>query len=171
MKTTSKSLQDTSIDIEKSILLHHSLIHFFEKIRNDDSFSDFERRGQNLINNNRSELENNVELTYNCYNKRTRKRTTRYDIGSGPDTILDDRNKFRVDCFYTTVDSILTELRSSTSTFETTMKPFAFLISLDSQTRTNEEFRQEAENLRSIYCNDLDESNLLRFFSNFIRFF
>lgn len=164
---TSKSLQNPSIDIEKSVFLHQSLIHFFERIRNDNSFTDFESKAQTLISDNRSGFENNSQLTYNCYNKRTRKRNTRYDIGSGPDTVKDDRNTFRVDCYYVTLDFILTQLRSYSSAYETTMKPFAFLISLDNQTRTDSELRMETETLRKIYSNDLDKSNFVSFSSNF----
>lgn len=115
VKSTSMSVQDPSMNIEKSILLHHSLINYFEKMRDDNSFKDFEARGRKLITDNRSGSDNNLDLTYNCYNKRGRKRNTRYDVGTGPETIFDGSENFRICCFYTELDSILSDLRSYTS--------------------------------------------------------
>lgn len=40
-------------------------------------------------------------------------------IGTGKDTLFDDRDRFRVNCYYTALDSILSDLRKSTTTFET----------------------------------------------------
>lgn len=165
MKTTSKSLQDPSIDIEKSILLHHSLISYFEKLRNDKSFADFESRGQYLIASCCSGSDNNPEVTYNCYNKRVRKRNSRYDVGNGPDTDFDDGKKFRVDCYYAALDSILLQLRDSTSAYVKIMKPFVFSISLDNQTLSDEQLRHGAEQLRSIYVDDLDDGNYFLMFA------
>lgn len=157
VNTTSKSLQDPSIDIEKSILLHRSLIHFFEKMRNDHTFDTFEEKGRNLISDNRCGSNDNINLTYNCFNKRGRKRNPRYDVGDGPETVIEGRDKYRVECFYTALDSIMTQLRSSTKSYEEVMKPFSFLLSLDSQTLSDDELRRGCEHLQSIYCSDLDD--------------
>lgn len=152
------------MDIEKSILLHKSLIGYFEKMRNDKSFIDMKSRGRDLITENRCGLDDNTDLTYNCYNKRERKRNTRYDVGSGPQTVLEGRDKFRIECYFTALDSILADLRSSTKLYEETMLPFAFLFSLDSQTVSDEQLRVKCKHLQSIYPNDLDGGNSCLFY-------
>lgn len=62
------------------------------------------------------------------------------------DNILGDRDDiFRVNCFYLTLDSIMTELRSSASNYESNIKAFISLTTLDSQNRSDEDLRRETD--------------------------
>lgn len=112
VNNTSKSLQRPSIDIETSILLYTSLINFFTKLRNEETANDFVRRGETLVKEHlyRSQSHEDLEIKFNCYNKRTKKRNTRIDIGSGEETIFSDRDNFRVNVLFSTLDLILTEI-------------------------------------------------------------
>lgn len=161
---TSKSLQNPAIDIQTLILLQRSLITFFEKLRNEDTFNDFEEKAKALLVDRCSELNKNLEFIYNCYEKRTRKRNTKYDSGNASDTIFDNRDNFRVSCFYVTLDAILVDLRSKTNAFEENLKPFIFLT--DMEKLTDGELRTQAENLRKIYRIDLDDGNYFLFLPN-----
>jgi len=159
VNSTSKSLQRPSIDIETSMLLYKSLIIFFTKLRSDESADNFIRKGEMLIEQNlhRSDLHEDLEIKFNCYNKRNRKRNTRYDTGNGPDTIFSDRDNFRVNTLFTTLDSILTELQSTANSYAENMSPFIFLTQLKNEALTDTDLQQQAETLRSKYSSDLDE--------------
>lgn len=120
------------------------------KIRNEKSFHDFESKGKMLLSN----YDPDGQFIYNCFQKRTKKRNTRYDDGNCPDTVLDDQSKFRIACYYPTLDSILSELREQIIAYEENIRPFAFLNNLDSL--PDETIRVQATKLKEIYQSDID---------------
>lgn len=154
---TSKSLQNPSIDIVDSIKLLNSLISFLDKLRNIKSFKDIEEKGKTLLRNN-FEL-NEEAIDYNSAGKRTQKRTTRYDDGNAPDTIMEGSNKLRIVTYYPVLDSILMELGGRVEVMDSRLKPFNFLLNLEKL--SNEDIQKEASKLQQIYVKDLDKGLLV----------
>lgn len=150
----SKALQNAELDIRTSISLYKSLTAYVKGLRSEESFSDMEEKCKTLIRNCFEWEENNEELTYNCYNKREKIRSTRYDMGNSADTIFDDSKNFRVNNFYAALDSVTTELQSRTESYEQVLQPFNFLFYLD--VYKDEEIRNGAASLLKIYSTDLD---------------
>lgn len=156
VEKTSKSLQIPTIDIVYSINLLNSLITFCEKLRNEKSFKDFETKGHALIVDNFQDVEGSDRSDSPA---RSRKRSTRYDYGKCPDTVLEGSNNLRIVSYYPVIDSILMELRERVKAMEISLKPFNFLLNLDKL--SDEDIRTDAKRLIEKYASDLDEGILL----------
>lgn len=154
VEKTSKSLQIPTIDIVDSINLLNSLITFCEKLRNERSFKDFETKGRALIDDSFQDVDVSSKSP-----TRSRKRSTRYDYGKYPDTVLEGSNCLRIVTYYPVIDSILMELRERVQAMEVSLKPFNFLLNLDKL--SDEEIRTDAKRLVEKYASDLDEGILL----------
>lgn len=152
----SKSLQKVDVDIKTSISLIKSLSNYFKKLRTEDSFHNFEQTSKTMIQSCPEWGNKNLNLTFNCYNKRKRPRNRKYDAaGSSEDVVFEDAKNFRITIFYATLDSIISELEAMASTFQSVLEPFDFLFKLEKMSDTN--IRKCAVELKKIYCDDLDE--------------
>lgn len=118
-------------------------------------FVEFENKAKALIESCPEWESKNPQLTYNCYNKRTGQRNTRYDVGNSDETRFDHSTQFRVTIVYAVLDQITTELDSRVEAYVNVYQPFDFLFNLESLSVA--EIREGAENLRTIYSTDLDK--------------
>ena len=104
-------------------------------------------------------------------NARRPRRNPRYDDGGAPDTVIDERNDFKINSFHPVIDQFLVSLQKIITVYEESHSRFAFLKKLD--TLTVEEITNNANNLCEIYTDDVDDNlrdEIIQFRLIFIRF-
>ena len=139
---TNKSLQNPSKDFNTAMVELLSLQEFIESKR--ETFDYYESEA----------LKISINDTYKHMNARRPARNARYDDGNDPDTILNERDNFKINSFLPVVDQLLVAIKNRIKAYEESHKLFAFLKKLDSL--TVDEIATAANRLCGVYTEDID---------------
>lgn len=135
----SKLLQCPTINLSEVPKLFHSLIEFVDFVRS--RFEEYENEASLLVENR----------TYT--QKRKIRLPQRLDDGNASDVDFNDRENFKVSCFYMICDTLIVQLKSRMSVYEAIAKKFSCLFDSDKQAA-----HKNAKILQSAYPTDLEVS-------------
>lgn len=144
LKSTSKSLQDPSIDLFTAVELYQSLFDYISMTRNND-FDSLEEKAKSLLINHAYTI--------------SRKRTCEDASISMP-----ARNKLGVNSFVPIMNSIIAEIEKRTKSYLMVKDILGFLTNFKSFSSTN--LRQKCIEFVELYPNDLE----MEFIDEFLQF-
>ena len=114
----SVTLQTAGIALNTAVGLLKSLIDFVQQKR--DKFDHVECCGVELVGHEE----------YKAENKRVRRRNVRWDIGTGEESLLQPRERFKVEVFVPIIDNLFRALRHRLNAYEAVYANFRFLSNL-----------------------------------------
>ena len=116
----SLSLQERNLSLNSAVLLLESLLGCVERQRTE--FDAFQERGKLKCNNNE----------YKCAEIRLKKYKKQFEDGPAEDTILSQREKFKVEVFFPIIDQLSASLRYRLAAYESVCHMFGFFLRNDS---------------------------------------
>jgi len=151
----SLALQDPVVALNTAVDLLKSLVVVLQEMR--EQFDEYEKRGIERVGHG----------NYKAATRRIRKRNRAYDERTSPETVLDPRERFRVEVFLVIVDSLVASLNKRLSAYQVVSNMFGFLGRL--QDIPPAEVVTAAEVLVMKYPEDL-ESDLSAELTHFVKF-
>src|ERR1043165_5164055 len=151
---TSLSVQQVDIDLLSVVKLYQSLRIFVSQMRT--SFDNIEEKAKSMV----------IQDEYREVGRRTKRRRQFFDEKDldTPDIQLLPRDKFRVETFFTILDSLDVELNKRLSSSTYLYEMFGFLTEFE--LLSLEDLRRRAKNLVECYSTDLEVS----FVEEFVQF-
>ena len=141
---TNLSLQKAGLSLNTAVHLLESLHKFVDSLR--PNFDQLEQKGIDKCGHG----------DYKAAQRRIRTRNRRYDDGSAEDTVLQPRDKFRVEVFLAILDRLTTELTKRITAYKEIHSLFGFIANLVKLQA--DEITTSARNLVKAYPHDLEES-------------
>ena len=135
----SKQLQNTNNTLECILPLYESLVSFVKFVR--ENFGCYEKEAESL-----------TDARYTIKRKKKVPKSRLLDDGDEASIDFSPRYDFQVNCHFVLCDSLLSELKSRKSTYETVIDRFSFLVHSSGETLA------KANAFQKHYSVDLDEN-------------
>ncbi|KAF0714401.1 zinc finger MYM-type protein 1-like, partial [Aphis craccivora] len=142
---TSKLLQSVQIDLSTVVELYNSLVAYVKSVR--EMFQTYEDAAkEKFIDCNKiPEFENKL-----------RRRKKHFDESNDPGHTFDSQNNFKINTFYVICDNLTVELNKRKSAYDSIISKYSFILKIYELDPSK--IREDANKLRTIYKQDLDES-------------
>jgi hypothetical protein len=156
-EATNKTLQAIDMNLKVVVDLYASLVGFVNDLRTDDTFDEFIEKAKEKTDEEYGEDKSRRRIRKIAPDETRRNEVTR----SGKD-------KLKIEVYFAVLDKLSSELEKRKSAYAKVYEQFNFLLNITHE--TTEDILRQAQNLRNVYSNDIEDnfSNECVHFKNFL---